>query len=45
MRLSLSNKEYLPGPGTYELKGYIYATLAGILKVEENEKDKVVNIT
>lgn len=41
MRLSVSNEEYIPGPGTCELKGYIYATLAGILKMEEDENSKV----
>lgn len=41
-RLSLANKEYVTGPGTYELRGYIYATLAGVMKIEENEKDKVL---
>lgn len=44
MRLSLLNKEFISGPGTYELKGYIYAALAGILKMEEDEKTKVINI-
>ncbi|XP_030025818.1 exosome complex component CSL4 [Manduca sexta] len=41
MRLSLASKECVAGPGTYELRGYIYATLAGILKTEEDEKTKV----
>lgn len=37
MRLSVSNEEYSPGPGTYELRGYIYATLCGVLKMEQDE--------
>lgn len=41
MRLSLANKEFIPGPGTYELKGYIYATLAGILHTEVDNDTKV----
>lgn len=39
MRLSLSNKEYVAGPGTYELRGYIYATLCGTLKMEKDENE------
>ncbi|CAH0684126.1 unnamed protein product [Chilo suppressalis] len=45
MRLSLSNKEFISGPGTYELKGYIYATLAGILKMEADEKTKATMVS
>lgn len=41
MRLSAANKEYASGPGTYELKGYIYATLAGLLKMLVDEKTQV----
>lgn len=41
MRLSPSKKEYVCGQGTYELKGYIYAALAGILKMEEDSDSKV----
>lgn len=41
MRLSESNKEFISGPGTYELKGYIYASLAGVLKMEEDDHSKV----
>lgn len=41
MRLCESNKEFVPGSGTYELKGYIYASLAGVLTMEENESTKV----
>lgn len=39
MRLSVSNKEHVAGPGTYELKGYIYATLCGTLKTEQDENE------
>ncbi|KAG7297397.1 hypothetical protein JYU34_019378 [Plutella xylostella] len=45
MRLSLSNKEYAAGPGTYERKGYIYATLAGVLKIVEDETEKTKLVT
>lgn len=41
MRLSESNKEFVSGSGTYELKGYIYASLAGVLKMEEDDNSKV----
>lgn len=41
MRLSLSNKDHVSGPGTYELGGYIYATLAGVLKTEQDSKTNV----
>lgn len=37
MRLSLLNKDNIAGPGTYELRGYIYASFAGVLKMEKNE--------
>lgn len=43
MRLSESNKEFVSGSGTYELKGYIYASLAGVLIMEEDENSKVYN--
>lgn len=39
MRLSLLNKEHVAGPGTYELKGYIYASLAGVLKMQKDENN------
>ncbi|XP_026729968.1 exosome complex component CSL4 [Trichoplusia ni] len=42
MRLSVSNEEYSPGPGTYELRGYIYATLCGVLKMEQDENKVTV---
>ncbi|XP_013188074.2 exosome complex component CSL4 [Amyelois transitella] len=45
MRLCLLNKEFISGPGTYELKGYIYAALAGVLKMEEDEKTKITIVS
>lgn len=45
MRLSLANKEFVSGSGTYELRGYIYSTLAGVLKMKEDEKTKVNTLT
>lgn len=44
MRLSPSDKEHISGPGTYELKGYIYASLAGILKMEQDGSTKVTYV-
>lgn len=45
MRLSPSNKDYISGPGTYELRGYIYATLSGVLRMEKDENTKVKDNT
>ncbi|XP_045455365.1 exosome complex component CSL4 [Melitaea cinxia] len=45
MRLSTSDKEHICGPGTYELKGYIYASLAGILKMEQDESTKATKVS
>ncbi|CAH2096898.1 unnamed protein product [Euphydryas editha] len=45
MRLSPSDKEHISGPGTYELKGYIYASLAGILKMEQDESTKATKVS
>ncbi|XP_075986553.1 exosome component 1 Csl4 isoform X2 [Anticarsia gemmatalis] len=42
MRLSLLNNENIAGPGTYELRGYIYASLAGVLKTEKDENNTTV---
>ncbi|PZC80681.1 hypothetical protein B5X24_HaOG214082 [Helicoverpa armigera] len=42
MRLSASNKEFVAGPGTYELRGYIYATLCGTLKTELDENQVTI---
>ncbi|XP_032523556.1 exosome complex component CSL4 [Danaus plexippus] len=44
MRLSSSDKGHLAGPGTYELKGYIYSMLTGVLKTEEDEERKATRI-
>lgn len=41
MRLTLCNSEYISGPGTYELMGYIYSSLAGVLRMEKDEQTKV----
>ncbi|KAL0811456.1 hypothetical protein ABMA28_009856 [Loxostege sticticalis] len=45
MRLSPADDEHISGPGTYDLQGYIYATLAGILKTERDETRKATVIT
>ncbi|XP_026498780.1 exosome complex component CSL4 [Vanessa tameamea] len=45
MRLSPSNNDNISGPGTYELKGYIYASLAGVLKMEQDAKTKANKVT
>jgi len=36
--LCLSDNENLSGRGTYERMGYIYASLAGIVKVEKKNE-------
>lgn len=41
MRLSIADKDHVAGPGTYELRGYIYSTLAGVLKNKTSEQTKV----
>lgn len=41
MRISISNKDTISGPGTYELDGYIYTHLAGILKSHYDDDRKV----
>lgn len=43
MRLSLSDKDYSAGPGTYELRGYIYASLCGSLNIEKDENKVTYN--
>ncbi|KAJ0170761.1 hypothetical protein K1T71_013533 [Dendrolimus kikuchii] len=45
MRLSPYNKDHVAGPGTYELRGYIYSSLAGILKMEVDEISKVTIVS
>ncbi|KPJ03823.1 PREDICTED: exosome complex component CSL4 [Papilio xuthus] len=45
MRLCSANKERIGGPGTNVLQGYIYAALAGVLKTQEDEKNKVTVIS
>lgn len=41
MRLSLADEQYVAGVGTYELRGYIYASLAGVVKIIENQTVKM----
>lgn len=41
MRLCAATKDRIGGPGTNVLQGYIYATLAGILKSIEDKEKKV----
>jgi exosome complex RNA-binding protein Rrp4 len=36
-RLCLADKEHISGCGTYERNGYIYSTLAGVVKVVKEE--------
>lgn len=36
-RLCLSDKQNLPGPGTYEQQGYIYSKLAGTVELIKDE--------
>lgn len=38
MRLSPANHNFIAGPGTNELNGYIYANLAGVLKMTKDEE-------
>ncbi|XP_041985217.1 exosome complex component CSL4 [Aricia agestis] len=45
MRLCLANKEYISGPGTHELGGYIYASLAGVLKMQKDEKANTTSVS
>ncbi|KAL4708594.1 hypothetical protein ACJJTC_014202 [Scirpophaga incertulas] len=45
LRLSKANKDVISGPGTYELQGYIYANLSGILKREEDQKTKITVVS
>ncbi|XP_015112878.1 exosome complex component CSL4 [Diachasma alloeum] len=41
-RLCPANKTSLPGPGTYELNGYIYAKLAGTVEILEDDNTKTI---
>ncbi|CAH1396386.1 unnamed protein product [Nezara viridula] len=43
-RLCLAGDTHIPGTGTYERKGYIYSSLAGIVKITEKEKVFVVEV-
>ncbi|GBP06271.1 Exosome complex component CSL4 [Eumeta japonica] len=44
-RLCLA-KEHKCGPGTYEYRGYVYAMLAGVMKIEDDEiqERKIISI-
>lgn len=44
-RLSEADDLHEAGEGTYESGGYIYATLAGIVKVMEIPTNKVITLT
>nr|CAD7569220.1 unnamed protein product [Timema californicum] len=43
-RLCLSDKDYVPGCGTYERKGYIYSTLAGTVKIVKQDKSSIIEV-
>ncbi|KAF7283171.1 hypothetical protein GWI33_001234 [Rhynchophorus ferrugineus] len=43
-RLSICNKTYTSGQGTYERQGYIYSTLAGIVDVVDKDGVKVIEV-
>uniref|UniRef100_A0A1A9WDC8 Exosome complex component CSL4 C-terminal domain-containing protein n=1 Tax=Glossina brevipalpis TaxID=37001 RepID=A0A1A9WDC8_9MUSC len=43
-RLCLSDKKTSAGNGTYERKGYIYATLAGTVNIKEQESCKIIEV-
>ncbi|XP_034837176.1 exosome complex component CSL4 [Maniola hyperantus] len=45
MRLTRAKKDYISGQGTYELQGYIYAALAGVLKMEEDSDTKATRLS
>ncbi|XP_063237940.1 exosome complex component CSL4 [Bacillus rossius redtenbacheri] len=43
-RLCLADKEHISGCGTYERQGYIYSTLAGMVKVAKQDKVSVIEV-
>lgn len=43
-RLCLYDDTHVSGPGTYERKGYIYSSLAGIVRLTEKEKVFIVEV-
>ncbi|KAE8740026.1 hypothetical protein FOCC_FOCC014471 [Frankliniella occidentalis] len=43
-RLSIADKNHLSGRGTYERLGYIYATLAGVVKIEKQDKASLIEV-
>ncbi|EFN82797.1 3'-5' exoribonuclease CSL4-like protein [Harpegnathos saltator] len=43
-RLCVCDKINIAGPGTYEQQGYIYSKLAGIVKLETNDKTRIIQV-
>ncbi|XP_014242024.1 exosome complex component CSL4 [Cimex lectularius] len=43
-RLSTADESHISGPGTYERKGYIYSTLAGVVVVDKKDKLYIVGV-
>lgn len=43
-RLSICDKTYTSGQGTYERQGYIYSMLAGIVDIVEKDGVKVIEV-
>ncbi|XP_072934336.1 exosome complex component CSL4 [Epargyreus clarus] len=45
IRLSVSNDKFIPGTGTYEIIGYIYASVVGVLTKTVDEKTMVTTVS
>lgn len=43
-RLCLADKEHISGCGTYERNGYIYSTLAGVVKIVKEERSSMIQV-
>ncbi|XP_037937038.1 exosome complex component CSL4 [Teleopsis dalmanni] len=43
-RLCLSSETTVAGPGTFERQGYIYSTLAGIVKTKEKDNSTYIEV-
>lgn len=43
-RLCLSDDKTIPGRGTYDKLGYIYASFAGVVEIKEVVEEKVNNL-
>ncbi|KAK9496561.1 hypothetical protein O3M35_012508 [Rhynocoris fuscipes] len=43
-RICLAENKYISGPGTYERKGYIHASIAGIVNLNKKESSIVVEV-